>query len=306
MVTVARKNKVALRTHFGSALHGVNPEDAAIYFFGNSTMTPLPHNKTCERKETTVQNLPSQILQAHSDGSECVVLTARLREFPPDENGTGDNLPYYRELFEANEVGRRQLYEKKWEPCDRDITRVAVHIRRGDLLSYLKKKRLGQTETTQIRLVHENVYVDILNQLMRKIEGFGQRNIEIRIFCEDMVPPSKIPSAVDWELVDLREQLSYNNSITQDIKIISGSNNSIEAFEEMCFSDVLITGASGFSHMVSILCKNPIVLGIPFWLSYDYVPNSLVSTATSICANASLQNAKSHLTCCWTSFRLFE
>ena len=287
VVTVARNNKLALRTHFGSAVHGVNPEDVAEFFFGSHTLTPLPKNKTCERQETTIENLQSQILQAHSDGSECVVYKVEVAEFSPDESGAGENLPYFRRVFEANEIDRRRSYNgttweiirRKWEPCDRNITRVAVHIRRGDLLSYLKGRYI---QTTQ-RLVHENAYVDILKQLMRKIEGFGQRNIEIRIFCEDMVPPSKIPSAVDWELVDFREKLFFNNSSTQDIKILAGSNNSIEAFEEMCFSDVLITGASGFSHMASILCKTPIVLGIPFWLSYDYVPNALVSAIARRC-----------------------
>jgi hypothetical protein len=43
----------------------------------------------------------------------------------------------------------------------------------------------------------------------------------------------------------------------------------------MCFSDILITGTSGFSHIATILCKTPIVLGMPFWNSYEYIPNAI-------------------------------
>ena len=284
--TVARENKLKLRTHFGSARHGVNPEGVAKYFFGNLTMTPLPQNKTCEWQQTTLEKLPSQIRQVR-ETNDCVVFVIGVWEFAPDENGGGENLPYFRRMFEANEIDRRRSYygitgeviPKKWESCGSNIIRVAVHIRRGDLLSFLNQKRGSfRIGTTQNRLVHENAYVDVLNQLFKKLARLGQHEIEIRLFCEEMVSPSKIPSAIDWELVDLREKISFDRT-TQSIKIFAGSNNSIEAFEEMCFSDVLITGASGFSHMASILCKTPVVLGIPFWLSYDYVPNALVSTA---------------------------
>ena len=274
-VTVARENKLGLRTYYGSDRHGTASKDVAEYFFGNFTMSPLPKNKTCEQQATTLEKLPSQVLQARGTKSECVVF--KIGVGPPEENGEGENLPYFRRMFEANEVDRRRIYEKKLNPCTTNVIRVAVHIRRGDLLSYLK----GNSIQTAKRLVHENAYVDLLNQLINKLEGIGRHTIiEIRLFCEDMVYPSNIPSAVDWELVDLREKLAFNDSITKDLKVFAGSNNSIEAFDEMCFSDVLITGTSGFSHMASILCKTPIVLGIPFWLSYDYVPNALVSTVT--------------------------
>lgn len=66
----------------------------------------------------------------------------------------------------------------------------------------------------------------------------------------------------------------YNPSI-QNVTIIPGSVDAIQAFDDMCFSDVLITGASGYSYLVSILCKTPIILGVPFWRSYNPIPNAI-------------------------------
>lgn len=221
-----------------------------------------------------MEELSNRTLQVRTNSTgECFVFMIGVWEFAPEENGADENLPHFRKMFEANAVDRRERFREK---CN--IIRIAVHIRRGDLLSFLNMKRSSyRINTTQNRLVHENVYVDLLKQLIHKLDGLGLHKIEIRLFCEDMVAPSKIPSAIDWELIDMHEQLLSNINISQDIAILPGSNNSIEAFEEMCFSDVMITGASGFSHMASILCKTPVVLGIPFWLSYDYVPNALVS-----------------------------
>ena len=43
----------------------------------------------------------------------------------------------------------------------------------------------------------------------------------------------------------------------------------------MCHSDILITGTSGFVHLVSILCSTPVILAMPMWHSYDYIPNDI-------------------------------
>lgn len=175
-------------------------------------------------------------------------------------------------MFEENNIGRKSILQTRWQPCDvhSNVVRVAIHIRRGDLIDYLK----GKSADTEQRLVDENAYGIVMNQLLNKFEGFGVRNIEVRLYCEGMDAPAKVPSAVSWELVDFQELVMMNNSI-QNTSISPGSWDSIEAFDEMCFSDILITGTSGFSHMASVLCKTPIILGMPFWLSYDNIPNAM-------------------------------
>jgi hypothetical protein len=188
------------------------------------------------------------------------------------------NLPYYRKMFEENNIGRKSILQTRWQPCDvhSNVVRVAIHIRRGDLIDYLRAKSSAElrSEATEQRLVDENAYGIVLHQLLNKFEGFGVRHIEVRLYCEGMDAPAKVPSAVSWELVDFQELVMMNNSI-QNVSISPGSSDSIEAFDEMCFSDILITGTSGFSHMASILCKTPIILAMPFWLSYDNIPNAM-------------------------------
>ena len=53
-----------------------------------------------------------------------------------------------------------------------------------------------------------------------------------------------------------------------------GSNEPKEAFVSMCNSDLLITGASGFSFLVAKLCRRPLVLAVPMWLSYECIENA--------------------------------
>merc|ERR1712032_304065 len=57
---------------------------------------------------------------------------------------------------------------------------------------------------------------------------------------------------------------------------VAGPEDSIQAFDTMCHSDVLIAGKSGFSHLAATLCRKPVVLAIPFWHTFDCLPNALV------------------------------
>jgi hypothetical protein len=107
-VTFASQHNLAIQTNFTANRHSVVPEEVSQYFFGDGTMTPLPNNTTCLRKETIRENLPDEVLKAREEGS-CVVFVVKISAFPPDENGMKDNLPYYRKMFEENNVGRKSV-----------------------------------------------------------------------------------------------------------------------------------------------------------------------------------------------------
>merc|ERR1712196_427633 len=53
-----------------------------------------------------------------------------------------------------------------------------------------------------------------------------------------------------------------------------GSHDPRKAFVSMCNSDLLITGASGFSFLVATLCARPLALPVPFWFSYECIDNA--------------------------------
>lgn len=267
-VMLALENNVSIRTTYETGGHGLKSQNVKKYFFGDQTMTPLPENTTCSRQRTTMQSLPGKVLRARKEQS-CVVFT--IGENSATERGIGVHLPFYRRLFEGNEVARQSTIERKWkQPSRSDVVHVAVHIRRGDLKKYLRGN-LGQTQT---RLVHENMYTTILNQLLIKLAELEKYEVDVRLYCEGMKPPASIPKATDWSLVDLREEVIFDSTI-QNVTILPGSDNTLQAWDDMCFSDVLITGTSGFSHLASILCKTPVILGVPFWHSYDYIPNAI-------------------------------
>lgn len=162
-------------------------------------MTPLPNNTTCSRKETNGENLPDEILQAREEAL-CTIFVVGIWSFRPEEIGMKENLPYYRQMFEENNAGHKSMLQTKWQPCDvnSNVVRIAIHIPRGDFISCLK----GNSINTEQRLVDENAYAMVLNQVIKKLEGFGVRHVEVRLYCEGMDAPSKIPSAISWELVD--------------------------------------------------------------------------------------------------------
>ena len=56
----------------------------------------------------------------------------------------------------------------------------------------------------------ENVYAMVLNQVLKMLEGFGVHDIEVWLYCEGMDAPSKIPSAISWELVNFLELVTVN------------------------------------------------------------------------------------------------
>jgi len=133
--------------------------------------------------------------------------------------------------------------------------------------------------------VKVSAYTSVLNQLLRKLAELGKDEVHVRLFCEGMEPPARVPNVKNWRLVDFREDIIFNASM-QNVTFHVGSNDALQALEEMCFSDIFITGTSGFGHFTSILCKTPVILAVPFWRSYDYIPNAMtldvVRGATSL------------------------
>ena len=279
-VKLSFENNLCIRTTFQTGGHGLNKTNVLNYFFGTQTMTQLPENTTCTRKRIqSLQSLPAEAFRAKKEAS-CVVFT--IKAVSPAELGVKFLLPYYRRLFEGNEVARnyrstiKREIKRRWETPNRsNVVHVAVHIRRGDLKGWLSGLNKGKTDQTEKRLVHENMYTTVLNQLLMKLEELGKFEVDVRLHCEGMKPPASVPKASDWSLSDLSKGVIFDR-VKQNVTILpSYSDDTLQAWDDMCFSDVIITGTSGFSHLTSILCNTPVILAVPFWHSYDYIPNAI-------------------------------
>lgn len=239
-------------------------------------MTPLPLNTTCFHKKSTRKLLPGEIARVRNEEpSSCYVFS--IDKIFQDETGLDVNLPYYRHLFEANDVTRGLVVKRKSKYLSPNVAYVAVHIRRGDLRGHITKNGRSyesKVKEAEKRLVEVSAYTSVLNQLLRRLAEMGKDEVHVRLFCEGMQPPARVPNTKNWNPVDIREDIIFNSSI-QNVTFHVGSNDALQAFEEMCFSDIFITGTSGFGHFASILCKTPVILAIPFWRSYDYIPNAM-------------------------------
>ena len=53
-------------------------------------------------------------------------------------------------------------------------------------------------------------------------------------------------------------------------------SDTLSSFARACSTDILITGKSGYSYLMSLLCETPVVLAFPFWHSYKSVPNAMM------------------------------
>jgi len=127
-----------------------------------------------------------------------------------------------------------------------------------------------------------SAYVSVLEQLLSKLKKLGKKNVRVHIFCEGMKkttkkksPPPLVPD-LNGTFVDVSKVVRYDGSL-QSVTFLRGSPDALEAFDGMCFSDVLVTGNSAFSLLAAALCRRPVVLSMSGSgpSPYDYVPNAL-------------------------------
>lgn len=278
LTTLAFEHNLTTRISYTSSGHGVDGARVKDFFFGDLMMTPFATGPSCRKIVSSPVNLTQDVSQIRNELKNassipgCVVFITD--NVVPQEHNMGSFISYYRRLFQLNERTRNSVIARKFHKNTSDIVNVAVHIRRGDLFRYVKSKGGVKRQAAEQRLFSVSAYTSVLGQLVSKLEKLGDNTVNIYIYCEGMTPPALVQE-VNGTYVDIRKAVRWDSSI-QNVTFVRGDEDSLQAFDDMCLSDVLITGASGFSHLVSILCQTPVVLAIPFWHSYNYIPNALM------------------------------
>ena len=262
LVTLAHQNNVTPHFTFQAEAHGLKATSVKSYFFGDLFKSPLPTDRHCTRIESSPETIEHQISDARNKSVSCAIFI--IKNPAPSEVGVNTNLPLYRQLFNRNE-GMRKFVKRKERRIDRNIVTVSVHIRRGDLFKYVGNDR----KKAELRIVAVSAYTSVLKQLSSKLIQLGKNRMHVCLFCEGMREPASIQD-VNGTFVNLKRELSLEN-----VTFSAGDTDALQAFDDMCASDILITGTSGFSHLASILCRTPIILAMPFWHSYDYIPNAM-------------------------------
>ncbi len=263
LVTLAHQNNVTPHFTFQAEAHGLKATRVKGYFFGDLFKSPLPTDRHCTKIESSPETIEHQISDARNKSVSCAIFT--IKNITPSGVGVNINLPLYRQLFNHNEGVRKLVVKRKERQQDRNVVTVSVHIRRGDLFNYVGDDR----KKAELRIVAVSAYTSVLKQLSSKLMQLGKDRMHVYLFCEGMREPASIQD-VNGTFVNLKRELSLDN-----VTFSAGDTDALQAFDDMCASDILITGTSGFSHLASILCRTPIVLAMPFWHSYDYIPNAM-------------------------------
>lgn len=304
---VAFSSRHNLTPHFSFACRGHNLERQKVkaYFFGD--LIQARNNVTnCETIATSQDTFETDMAayklsweegaQTETNSSSsvnqeaCTMFILQDVFAPHDSWGLDSHLPYYRALFESNDMSRQSVVKRKVPFTG--IT-IVVHIRRGDLFGYLATKKDDKQAQQQAkgRLVPLAAYKSAVENVLVKLRVHGYVNVRIETFCETRDGENIID--VDGTFVDFASSILYDKSV-QNVTFGQGSSDTIQAFDDMCFSDILITGASGFSYLSSTLCAKPLVLAVPFWHPYAFIPNAMEVEVTR--TNFTLPNIASNFT----------
>ena len=152
---------------------------------------------------------------------------------------------------------------------------IGVHIRRGDLHGFIAlHKPKDRAAASSIRLLPNNLYIKLINDCLNSIRREGNHtNITLNILAENS-EHNAVPDVTPGKYTNFHRVAQQMNWKNTNI-VVHGHNHPDRAFHTMCQSDILITGTSGFSHLAALLCDKPLVLAIPFWLTYDCIPKAI-------------------------------
>jgi hypothetical protein len=98
----------------------------------------------------------------------------------------------------------------------------------------------------------------------------------IELYVEGATSASAVPDA---DLENTQGHTNFRDRLAEygSVKIIS--SDALSSFALACSSDILITGRSAYSYLMSLLCDSPLILAFPMWpsrASHSNVPNAMM------------------------------
>ena len=304
LIATASALRLTLRIRFGSAGHFKEADQrksmthrlliSQSYFFGDTLFAPLPNGSVLYMSVNSSKALREAVAQARRhycpsragrQAAKPVAVVFNLSVCSISFGSDSHNLDVssFRRVFHANaeqraRVATRHLGVSLSAPhthvshtgeCTAAAgaaksPRIGVHIRRGDVLDC----SFGDRNYSRVpdRGVANEAYVGLLQELTIQLGG----KASVLLAAEGATDSTAIPN-VDGSTTNFQQHLpgTQVTAVPTDVE-----HAELVAFQALCFSDVLITGKSGFSFMVAVLCKRPVILAIPFWIPYRVVPNA--------------------------------
>ena len=312
LISIASGLRLTLRLRFGSAGHYQQKANrhsmvqemhvSRSYFFGDVLFAPLPDSPVRYVSVDSPKALAAAVagarrehcsnINARQDGSGAretqimasapmaVVFNLSVCSIAFGSSSHHLDVPSFRKAFQENAAQRTRAAQHHLgvQISVRQLTntsdcaalssgterpRIAVHIRRGDVLDC---GLAGNFSRVPDRGLANAAYVDLLQQLTGRL----QHSAIVQLAAEGASDARSVPD-IDSSVTNFQQLLP---SATVTVASGHGEHAELLAFHTLCFSDVLITGKSGFSFMAAMLCKKPVILAMPFWIPYKVVPNA--------------------------------
>jgi hypothetical protein len=144
--------------------------------------------------------------------------------------------------------------------------KIALHMRRGDVVT--ADDRAAQLKLVGWRGVPNKCAADLLFQVLTQLRACSGAPLDVVVHAEGS---HNISAVIDLD----RSYSDFGGSAVGESRSL-GPGNTVQAMADVCASHILITGKSGFSHVLALFCTSTVVVAVPFWHSYAYLRNVLV------------------------------
>lgn len=307
MVTAANYNLTAIAEYnvdcgVGCNRHGLSRTNE--YFFGdyfsrnkrhiakNSTILELnkpslwPGAIATQMARVREQHLCNVVLDVHQSTMKSGLIPSEVNYSTPgfraafnSQHGRIERLRRREEQARNSSVDA--LARRHGAAADARPVRIAVHIRRGEVYRNALDPGGNWARAHQFnRLSPVSTYTAIVREVVDSVKSacfddLAAPPIEVIFAAENatVLEPGRSISIPDLGVGDAIVHADTFPGVTF---IALASDEVLEAFEDLCFSDIVIGSRSGFSALAAYLCKAPLFLAMPFWHSYEFVPNIVV------------------------------
>lgn len=154
-------------------------------------------------------------------------------------------------LARQTSVWERNVSTAKYDPT---CINVALHLRRGDIVRKPKQSVLKK------RFTNNEFYINTF----KTIRSLFPNNKVVGYFFSQGEPK---------EFEDIAKELPEAH--------IFFRGTPLGDFRGLMESDILVTAKSGYSHLAAVMSEGVMVVALPFWSSYDYLPDVVMANEKS-------------------------
>lgn len=300
-ILLAQKYSISLLSEYGTSGHSQS-EAEVDNFFGYGCFFFRSHSPPKKAKvvktswETVDLDIKSRITQYDCSRGHTVFDLTKLDMFG---NTITRGMPNTCDFYHSHSVLRKIFRSTYSVQSDRYIPKliqqsksngdivVTVHVRRGDVLeAHVRNKRL----------INFNLHAQSLHSLLQAKHKYEKENDmphrPVKIFFLTEQAPDQD------HILDFHASTGKLNKLNVTHALLDSCNplthcstrvltddeaSALQTFSAFCESDVLLTTASGFSHLAAVLCRPKLVISVPFWCPYELSePLNMVSLTDEI------------------------